>query len=408
MALEMSFGILALIAIAGLAGPLLAAGRRPLVPVVVGELLAGVVIGRSGFGWLDPTEPTVAFLAEIGFAMLMFVAGMHVPLRQPGLLSGVRRGGLAAVIAALLAPAAGVAVAQASGTHHAAVYALLLASGSAAILLPAFEEQRLLDDPRALTVMAQVAIADIAAIVLLPLVLEPSRALRAAVGGLLVALCILALYGVVHVIHRRRWVRHARHLSKERSWALDLRLSLLVLFGLVWIAQRTGTGVLIAGFGVGLMVAAIGGPKRLSRQVTGVAQGLMVPLFFVVLGARLDLRALFAHPSLIALAAELLALNLAIHWVAALLTRQSFGAGLAATRAGGPSRLAAGLDSGRMRHQANPPMMAPIATSMATVIQTPRVAASAGRFAITGEATARGSVPILEPRGDNALTLASS
>ena len=185
-------GILALIGLAALAGPLLAAGRRPLVPVVVGELLAGVVIGRSGFGWLDPTEPTVAFLAEIGFAMLMFVAGMHVPLRQPGPASGVRRGGLAAVIAALLAPPAGIAVAWASGTDHAAIYALLLASGSVAILLPAFEEQGLLEDPRALTVMAQVAIADIAAIVLLPLVLEPSRALRAALGGLLVALCVSA------------------------------------------------------------------------------------------------------------------------------------------------------------------------------------------------------------------------
>jgi Kef-type K+ transport system membrane component KefB len=331
MAPEMSFGILALIVLAGLAGPLLAMGRRPLVPVVVGELLAGVVIGRSGFGWLDPAEPTVAFLAEVGFAMLMFVAGTHVPLRQPGLGGGVRRGGLAAVIAALLAPAAGLTVAWASDTDHAAIYALLLASGSAAILLPALEEQGLLDDPRALTVMAQVAIADIAAIVLLPLVLEPSRALRAALGGLLVALCIVALYGFVHVIHRRRWVRHARRLSKERGWALDLRLSLLVLFALVWVAQRSGTGVLVAGFGVGLMVAAIGGPKRLSRQVTGVAQGLMVPLFFVVLGARLDLRALLQHASLVALAAELLALNLVVHLVAALLSRQSLGAGLAAT-----------------------------------------------------------------------------
>jgi Kef-type K+ transport system membrane component KefB len=327
----MSFGILALIGLAGLAGPLLASGRRPLVPVVVGELLAGVVIGRSGFGWLDPTQSTVAFLAEVGFAMLMLVAGMNVPLRQPGLKSGVRRGGLAAVIAALLAPAAGVAVAWASGTDHAAIYALLLASGSAAILLPAFEEQGLLDDPRALTVMAQVAIADIAAIVVLPLVLEPGRALRAATGGLLVALCILGLYGVVRVIHRKGWARRARRLSKERGWALDLRLSLLVLFGLVWVAQRAGTGVLVAGFGVGLMVAAIGGPKRLSRQVTGVAQGLMVPLFFVVLGAELDLRGLVHHPSLIALAVELLALNLVVHWAAALLTRQSFGAGLAAT-----------------------------------------------------------------------------
>ena len=78
-------------------------------------------------------------------------------------------------------------------------------------------------------------------------------------------------------------------------------------------AQSSGTGVLVAGFGVGLMVAAIGGPKRLSRQVTGVAQGLMVPLFFVVLGARLDLRALALHPSLLALAVELLVLNLVVH-----------------------------------------------------------------------------------------------
>ena len=191
----MTFGVLALIVLAGLAGPLLAFGRQALVPVVVGELLAGVVIGISGFRWLDPAEPTTAFLAEVGFAMLMFAAGMNVPLRQPGLLSGLRRGGLAAVIAALLAVPFGIAAARATGTHHAAIYALLLASGSAAILLPALEEQRLLDDPRALTVMAQVALADVAAIVALPLVLEPGKALEAALGGVLVAVCVLLLYG---------------------------------------------------------------------------------------------------------------------------------------------------------------------------------------------------------------------
>jgi Kef-type K+ transport system membrane component KefB len=327
----MSFGVLALIVLAGLAGPLLGSGQRALVPVVVGELAAGVIIGNSGFGWLNPAEPTTAFLGEVGFAMLMFVAGMRVPLRQPGLVSGVRRGGLAAAIVALLAPAAGIAVARASGTHHAAIYALLLASGSAAILLPALEEQGLLGDARALTVMAQVALADIAAIVLIPLVLDPSRASNAALGGLLVAACVLALFGVVRLLHHRTWVRQLRHRSKKRGWALDLRLSLFILFGLAWVAQRSGTSVLVAGFGVGLMVAAIGGPKRLSRQVTGVAQGLMVPLFFVVLGARLDLRALGQDPSLLALSAELVALSVVVHAAAALLTRQPLAAGLAAT-----------------------------------------------------------------------------
>ncbi len=327
----MSFGILALIVLAGLAGPLLAAGRGAFVPVVVGELLAGVVIGRSGFGWIHPEEPTTAFLAEIGFAMLMFAAGMSVPLRQPGLMSGLRRGGLAAAIAALLAVPFGIVAARATGVHHPAVYALLLASGSAAILLPALAERGMLDDPRALTVMAQVTIADIAAIVVLPLVLQPGHALRAALGGLLVAGCVVLLYLVTRLLHGRPWVRQARSWSRKRGWALDLRLSLLVLFGLVWVAERSGTSALIAGFGVGLVVAAAGGPRRLSRQVAGVAQGFMVPLFFVVLGARLDLRALWHQPSLLVLAALLAALNAAVHVLAAVFTRQQLGAGLAAT-----------------------------------------------------------------------------
>jgi Kef-type K+ transport system membrane component KefB len=327
----MTFGVLALIVLAGLAGPLLASGKRALMPVVVGELVAGVVIGISGFRWLDPAQPTTAFLAQVGFAMLMFAAGMNVPLRQPGLLSGLRRGGLAAVVAALLAVPFGIAAARATGTHHAAIYALLLASGSAAILLPALEEQQLLEDPRALTVMAQVALADIAAIVALPLVLQPSRALRAALGGVLVAACVLLLFGLTRLLNHRPSVRQVRRWSKKRGWALDLRLSLLILFGLAWVAQRGGTSVLIAGFSVGLLVAAIGGPKRLSRQVAGVAQGFMVPLFFVVLGARIDLRALGQHPNLIALAALLVALNVTVHALAARLTRQPLAAGLAAT-----------------------------------------------------------------------------
>jgi Kef-type K+ transport system membrane component KefB len=57
----------------------------------------------------------------------------------------------------------------------------------------------------------------------------------------------------------------------------------------------------------------------------------MVPLFFVVLGARIDLRALGQHPILIALAALLVAFNIAVHVLAARLTRQPLGAGLAAT-----------------------------------------------------------------------------
>ena len=327
----MSFGVLAVIVCAGLGGPLLSLGRGGFVPVVVGQLAAGVLVGKTGFSWVNPAEPTTAFLAAVGFAMLMFAAGMHVPIRQPGIGKGLRRGVTAAVVAGLAAVPAGVGIAAILGGGHAAIYALLLASGSAAILLPVVEELGVLDNENVLTVMAQVAVADVAAIVALPLVLQPSKAGAAALGGLAVTAAAVALLGAVYVLRDNRFVHRVRKESKHRGWALDLRLALLALFALAWLALRSGTSVLIAGFAVGLVVAFVGGPKRLSKQVTGIAAGFFVPLFFVVLGARLDLRAVVHTPSILELTALLTVANVAVHVLAAAVTRQKLPAALAAT-----------------------------------------------------------------------------
>jgi Kef-type K+ transport system membrane component KefB len=327
----MTFGVLSVIVLAGLGGPLLSAGSRVLVPVIVGELLAGLVVGDTGFRWVDPTDPTTAFLAAIGFAMLMFAAGMNVPVREPRLVAQLGRGAVAAGIAGMLAVVGGVVIARLAGVSHAGIYIVVLASGSAAVLVPSLEEAGLLKRSESLVVAAQVAIADVAAIVLVPLVLRPSRATHALLGAVAVSTCALGLFFVVRALRGSVRVRRVRQLSKRRDWALDLRLALLILFGLSWLATRVGTSVLIAGFAVGLVVAATGGPKRLSRQVTGVAQGFFVPLFFVVLGARIDVRALGTSGVLVEIAVLLVVFNVVLSLVAAYLTRQSTKAGLAAT-----------------------------------------------------------------------------
>jgi Kef-type K+ transport system membrane component KefB len=219
---------------------------------------------------------------------------------------------------------------------------VVLASGSAAVLVPALEEAGLLETGTALVVAAQVAIADVASIVVVPLVLQPNRAWQALLGIVVVTAAGSALLVALRVLHTRGWVRELRRRSKRRAWALDLRLSLLVLFALCWISVRAGVSVLIAGFAVGLIVAAIGGPKRLFRQVSGIAQGFFVPLFFVALGARIDLRALVHHGSLIELAILLVVLNIGIHTISAVATGQAIPAGLAASvQLGVPAAVAA-------------------------------------------------------------------
>ena len=326
----MTFGTLLVIVLAGLCGPLLGIGGHRFVPVVIGEILAGIAVGKTGLGIVDPTNATVAFLGQIGFAMLMLTVGMHLPLRDSRLAVSLRAGALLAAIVAVLAPLAGLAAAAVAGTAHVAIYAVVLASGSAAVLLPALEEARV-EGRDALTVMAWVTIADVVTILSVPIALQPGRAGHVVLGGVLVAAAGLALFGVARMLAGHAWVRRLRHLSKQRHWALDLRLSLLVLFLLAWIAQKSGTSVLIAGFGAGVMVALIGGPKRLSTQMRGIADGFFIPLYFVVLGAQLDLKGLVSEPAMLALVGMLVALNVLIRLAAALLTRRPPYMGLAAS-----------------------------------------------------------------------------
>lgn len=319
-----------MIVLAGLGGPLLGVLGKRFVPVVVGEIVAGILVGPTVLDAVHPTGSTVSFLGEIGFAMLMLTVGMHLPLRDRRLAVSARSGALAAGLVCLLALPGGLLAATIAGGGHAAVYVVVLASGSAAVILPAFEELGL-EGVAAMKVMAQVTIADVITILSVPIVLQPGRVGHAALGAVLVALLAAGLFAVARLVGDAEWIDRVRHLSKHRHWALDLRISLLVLFLLSWVAQKGGTSILIAGFGAGLLVALIGGPKRLSTQVRGVAEGFFIPLYFVVLGARLDLGGLVNDPKMLALAAALTVLNVAIHLLASVVLRGSVAGALAAT-----------------------------------------------------------------------------
>ncbi|HSZ12594.1 MAG TPA: cation:proton antiporter [Solirubrobacteraceae bacterium] len=356
----MSFGILAVIVLAGLGGPLLGVASRRFVPVVVGEIVAGILVGPAVLGTVHPANATIATLGEIGFAMLMLTVGMHLPLSDRRLAASAREGALLAGAVCVLAVPAGLLAAAVAGSGHAAIYAVVLASGSAAVLLPAIEETGL-GSAEVLTVMAQVTLADIVTILAVPIVLQPGRVGHVALGGLLVAAAAVALFTVARLFAGHEWLHRVRRLSKQRRWALDLRLSLVVLFVLAWIAQKGGTSILIAGFAAGLMVAVIGGPKRLSTQVRGIADGFFVPLYFVVLGAQLDLGGLVRSPTMLALAAALAALNVAIHLLAALLVRQSVAGALTATAQLGVPAAVASL--GLAEHMLSPVVATAIVAS---------------------------------------------
>ena len=286
------FATLALVVAASLIGPFLAAGRRPIVPVVVGEIAAGLILGKSGFGWIDPNVVPLPSLSTIGFILLMFAAGSHIDFGSPTFKAGVRRG-LAALALVVLAAIPGAFVLVAiSGVGAPAWIAVLLAGSSAAVAFPIIVEDRL-NPASVASLIAWIALADSITVILLPLAIGANGSPVAAIlaDAAIVGLGIAVLFGGSR-LRSFRPARRMRIWSRSRGWALQLRLALLLVFVFGAIAETWGGSQLVAGFVAGIVLGRLREPSRLATQLSGLADGFLVPAFFVLLGARLDVRAL--------------------------------------------------------------------------------------------------------------------
>ncbi|MEB0200706.1 cation:proton antiporter [Cryobacterium sp. 10I1] len=296
----MTFQTLAIISIVALLGPLLAIPRRWNLPVTLGEILAGILVGHTGLRLVDSSDPSITLLANVGFALIMFVAGSHVPVRDAQIRSALGTGAVRALFTGVLAVALGIGAAVVFGSAHAPLYAVLMASSSAALVLPVIDSLRLRGNS-VLQLTAQVAIADIVAIIALPLAIDPPNAGRAALGAGAVAAAAAVLYLTLSRLERNGARLRLHRLSEQRKFALELRIQLAVLFAMSALAVFGHVSIMLAGFSFGLVVAAIGEPRRLARQLFALADGLFGPLFFVWLGASLNLGDLLTHPQMILL-----------------------------------------------------------------------------------------------------------
>jgi Kef-type K+ transport system membrane component KefB len=311
------FQQLTLLVAVGLLGPVLSAIPRLSIPTVIGELIAGAVIGTTGFHWIDASAQPFPQIYALGFAMLMLSAGTQVNIQSPTLRDGLARGAVAFAIVSALAFGVGFAITGLTGVGSPSLLSVLVAGSSAAVVFPIIQERRL-HGPKVHFIIAWVAIADAATVVVMPLTLTGRSSLVTALLGDIAVLVVgAAALFLLRRLEQAGLTRRAGLVSIRRSWGLQLRVSILLLLGLSAIATATSASTLLAGFVAGGVLARLRYRERLGIQLVGLANGFFVPLFFVLLGAKLDLRALFGDPNAVILVAMMVAGSLAVHVVAA-------------------------------------------------------------------------------------------
>jgi Kef-type K+ transport system membrane component KefB len=341
----MSYGILFLIVACGVCGSLIAGLRVIAVPVILAEIAAGVIIGKTGLDLLPTRDPTQVFLSLVGLALLQFIVGTKMPLSDPCMRKELKFGVLGTVLAFALATPLGILFARYTGFGNWMMFSVLFAASSSAIAMPIILERRL-EGPKVTRTVAWVVVADFVTVIALALAMSTGENAASAVIGsaLVIAVAVPAFFFL-------KWYRNQDRLrtqSKERGWALDLRVSLLVLLGLCWLAQSFGASILIAGFAAGAVISMLDMPKRFKKQLVGLGEGFFIPLFFVDLGAQLDFRAFATDRTIVELTFALWLASVVVHLAVALMLRLPLGAGMMASAQKGVSAavVSLGLASG--------------------------------------------------------------
>jgi len=282
------------------------------LPPLLGYLLVGVSVGPFALKWVPDTEEGRQ-LAEFGVVFLMFSIGLEFSLAK---LFQLRRAvfglGLAQVTLTLAAVLAAAAFAGASWQAGLAVGGAL-AMSSTAIVLRILAERIQLETAHGREIIGVLLFQDLAVVPLLiviPAIAEGSGELA---GRLALALAKAAVVLVVLLFVGQRLMRVWFHIvARSRSHELFILNVLLITLGLAWLTARAGLSLALGAFLAGMLIAETEYRHQVEEDIRPFRE-VLLGLFFVTIGMRLDLGAVAANFSLVlALTALLVAFKFAL------------------------------------------------------------------------------------------------
>jgi Kef-type K+ transport system membrane component KefB len=303
-------GIIALCAAAPIVADLV---PRTAPPVVVVEIVLGIVFGPPALHLIHVT-PLADLLSQFGLAFLFFLAGFEL---EPERVRGAPARLAVSTWFVSLAIAFSIAAAlEAAGVIVDALFVgCALSTTALGTLTPILRDSGDLEGEFGAFVMASGAVGELGPIVLIALLLT-SSADRSLSVALLVAFALVAVAAAIAAPHLRpRRVVAVIEKTMEATGQLAVRLSVLVLAGLVYLTSQLRLDVVLGAFAAGMLVSIAAGPasrRLLEPKLDAVAFGVFVPIFFVVTGMRFDLDAVIGDPDGIAKLALFIALLLVV------------------------------------------------------------------------------------------------
>jgi Kef-type K+ transport system membrane component KefB/Trk K+ transport system NAD-binding subunit len=309
------------------------------IPVVIGEILAGIIIGKSGFDLVAPS-PILDFLAQFGFVFLMFISGLEVdvsaltltPLEEEERESFWRGPLFLAVFSFLLTLAGSFAIAfglvKVGLVSNAFIMGLILSTTSLGIVVPVLKERGVVRNRYGQLMLVTAIIADVVTLVLLSVAFGVLRK-----GFALQIILILSLLVIFAIVLRTgiavSKVPGLKKVVRELSTAtaqIRVRGAIALMVAWATLAHTLGIEVILGAFLAGVIVSIIAGPEEavLREKLDALGFGFFIPIFFISVGSQFDLHVLIGSQQALILLPLLIVASYVVKVLPALVYRLAF------------------------------------------------------------------------------------
>lgn len=261
-------------------------------PAVLGELIAGVILGVSCFGLIDTHNEVLHFLSELGVIILLFEIGLETDIKQ--LLKVGASSMTVACVGVALPFIFGYWVATFLGYPNlvAIVAGATLTATSVGITARVLSDLNRLGEPESQIILGAAVIDDVIGLVILAVVSRMTEGEQ--VSALMIGKTTVIAFGFlivtlllgVHLIGPFIEV-----VSRSGLAGSPTVLAMICVMGLAWAASSFGSALIIGAFAAGLLLRTTPMEREIEQGVAALGQ-FFVPIFFVFVGASVDVRVL--------------------------------------------------------------------------------------------------------------------
>ena len=311
--------------------------QRFRVPIVVWEILVGILIGKSGLHLVATESEIIQFLAWFGFIFLMFLSGLELDFgallpADDDAVPFWRRPLFLAAVSFVLTLALGMFIGfelKVQGVTEAAILmGLVLSTTSLGVVMPILKEKRLVTSSYGQTILVAALLADFLTLFLLSI--DVAFLVKGLTLDLLLVLVLLLAAASFLRVGRAALARPglSRILQElaETTAQIRVRGSFALMVALAALASVLGVEVILGAFLAGATVSVLSDRNNpvLREKLDAIGFGFFIPIFFIMVGVNLDLKALLSSPENLILLPELLIAAFAIKFGAALVFKPAF------------------------------------------------------------------------------------